>query len=75
MVVEMSELFDSINQGLREAIAYSEGKCPEAAVRESPPTEVKNIRPRLNMPQDDAQSSVRTGTNPNTENRIRYALS
>lgn len=37
----MSEVFDSIKKGLEEAIAYSEGRCPEAVVHEVTPLDVK----------------------------------
>lgn len=37
----MSEVFQSIKKGLEEAIAYSEGRCPEAVVHEVTPQGVK----------------------------------
>lgn len=33
----MSEILESIKRGLEEAIAYSEGRCPEAVVHQLQP--------------------------------------
>ena len=47
----MSEFFNSIKQGLTEAIQYSEGKCPKAIVHQFSSIDVKNIRSNLGMSQ------------------------
>ena len=44
MVKIMSEFFESIKQGLTEAIQYSEEKCPKAVVHKFSSTDVKKIR-------------------------------
>jgi len=57
MVIEMSDLFDSIKQGLTEAVAYSEGKCPEAVIHKFTSVDVKNIRNSLGMSQTEFASA------------------
>nr|VFJ69453.1 MAG: transcriptional regulator, XRE family [Candidatus Kentron sp. FW] len=57
MVVKMSEFFNSIKQGLEEAIGYSEGKCPEAVVHEFSSIDVKNVRTEMNMTQKEFASA------------------
>ena len=39
----MSDFFESIKQGMNEALQYSKGKCPEAVVHKFSPLDVKNI--------------------------------
>lgn len=56
-VEEMSDTFNSIKQGLEEAVAYSRGKCPEAVVHEFSPVDVKNIRMKLDMSQAEFASA------------------
>ncbi len=53
----MSEIFNSIKQGLEEAVAYSEGKCPEAVVHEFSPVDVKNVREKMGMSQIEFASA------------------
>ena len=53
----MSEIFSSIKKGLKEAIAFSGGKCPEAVVHEFSPIDVKNIRARMGMSQNEFASA------------------
>jgi putative transcriptional regulator len=53
----MSELFSSIKQGLTEAIAYSQGKCPTAVVHELSPVDVKKIRGKMGMSQSEFASA------------------
>ncbi len=53
----MSEFLDSIKKGLNEAIAYSEGKCPKAVVHEFSPVDVKRIRSKLGMSQNEFASA------------------
>ncbi len=49
----MSELFESVKQGLSEAVEYSKGKCPKAVVHSFSPVDVKNIRAKMNMSQSE----------------------
>jgi len=53
----MSEIYSSIKQGLEEAIAYSERKCPKAVVHEFSPVDVKNIRAKMGMSQNEFASA------------------
>ncbi len=53
----MSNAFDSIKQGLDEAIAFSKGKPGEAIVHECTPIDVKNIRARVGMSQSEFASA------------------
>ena len=53
----MSEFYKSIKQGLGEAIAFSEGKCPQAVVHEFSPVDVKNIRSNMGMSQTEFASA------------------
>ena len=51
----MSKVADSIRRGLKEAVAYAEGKADESAYRIHVPKtiDVKAIRMRLNMTQEE----------------------
>ena len=53
----MSEFFDSIKQGLNEAIDFSEGKCPKAIVHKFSAVDVKNIRKTMGMSQTEFASA------------------
>ena len=53
MVVNMSSAFASIKQGLDEAIEYSSGRVGKAIVHEFGPVEVKKIRSKLGMSQNE----------------------
>ena len=53
----MSDFFKSIKQGLSEAVEYSEGKCPRAVVHEFSPVDVKNIRAKMGMSQNEFASA------------------
>ena len=53
----MSDYFNSIKQGLEEAVAFSEGKCSEAVIHEFKPKDVKNIRAKMNMSQNQFASA------------------
>jgi len=53
----MSEFFNSIKQGLTEAIEYSEGKCPKAVVHQFSSVDVKRIRSKLGMSQTEFASA------------------
>jgi putative transcriptional regulator len=51
----MSKVADSIRRGLKQAVAYAEGKADESAYRIHVPEkiDVKAIRTRLNMTQQE----------------------
>ena len=53
----MSEVFDSIKQGLTEAIEYSKGKSDKAIVHEFTPVDVKAIRKKVAMSQAEFASA------------------
>jgi len=53
----MSDFFSSIKQGLNEAVKFSEGKCPQAVVRQFSPIDVKNIRSKMGMTQTEFASA------------------
>lgn len=53
----MSEIFNSIKQGLEEAVAYSEGECPKAVVHEFSPIDVRNVRAKMGMTQNEFASA------------------
>jgi len=53
----MSSAFASIKQGLDEAIEYSSGRVGEAIVHEFGPVEVKKIRSKLGMSQNEFASA------------------
>ena len=57
MVHKMSDYFNSIKQGLEEAVAFSEGECPQAVIHEFKPVDVKNIRAKMNMSQTQFAST------------------
>jgi putative transcriptional regulator len=57
MVYQMSEFFNSIKQGLNEALEFSEGKCPQAKVHQFSPIDVKNIRKKVGMSQTEFSSA------------------
>ena len=53
----MSKAFDSIKQGLGEALDFSKGKKTRAVVHEFSPVDVKNIRAKVGMSQNEFASS------------------
>ncbi|MDQ7015382.1 MAG: NadS family protein [Gammaproteobacteria bacterium] len=53
----MSEFFESIKQGLNEAIDYSTGTVSKAIVHEFSPVDVKNIRTKMAMSQTEFASA------------------
>ena len=53
----MSKAFDSIKQGLEEALDFSKGKKTKAIVHEYSPVDVKNIRNKVGMSQNEFASS------------------
>jgi len=57
MVAKMSNAFNSIKQGLEEAIDFSKGKIGKAIVHEFSPIDVKNIRANIGMSQNEFASA------------------
>lgn len=57
MVVIMSKAFDSIKQGLDEAIEFSKGKKGKAVVHEFTAVDVKKIRAKIGMSQSEFASA------------------
>lgn len=53
----MSKAFDSIKQGLDEAIEYSKGKKGKAVVHEFTSVDVKKIRAKVGMSQNEFASA------------------
>lgn len=53
----MSKAFESIKQGLEEAIEFSKGKQGKAIVHEFSPIDVKNIRSNMGMSQNEFASA------------------
>lgn len=53
----MSKAFDSIKQGLDEALEFSKGKKGKAVVHEFTPVDVKNIRVQVGMSQNEFASA------------------
>jgi len=53
----MSNAFNSIKQGLEEAIEFSKGKIEKAIVHEFSPVDVKNIRANVGMSQNEFASA------------------
>ena len=53
----MSKAFDSIKQGLEEAVEFSKGNKTKAVVHEFGPVDVKNIRAKIGMSQNEFASA------------------
>lgn len=53
----MSSAFESIKQGLEEAVEFSKGKKRKAVVHEFSPVDVKNIRSKIGMSQSEFASA------------------
>lgn len=53
----MSELFESIKQGLGETVEFSKNKCPKAVVHKFSAVDVKNIRANVGMSQSEFASA------------------
>ena len=62
----MSKVADSIRRGLKEAVAYAEGKVDESAYRIHVPEkiDVKVIRTRLDMTQEEFAGRFGFSVNP-----------
>lgn len=48
----MSTAFDSIKRGLQEAVAHARGQLPQARVHRPRPVDVKALRHRVGMTQE-----------------------
>ena len=57
MVTFMASAFSSIKQGLSEAIEFSEGKAKKAIVHKFSPVDVKTIRAKVGMSQNEFASA------------------
>jgi putative transcriptional regulator len=57
MVASMNKAFDSIKQGLDEALEFSKGKKGKAVIHEFTPVDVKNIRSKVGMSQSEFASA------------------
>lgn len=53
----MTNAFSSIKQGLTEAVAFSKGKPSKAVVHEFSPMDVKRIRTKVGMSQNEFASA------------------
>jgi len=53
----MQTIFDSIKQGLDEALGFSKGITGKAIVHEFSPVDVKNIRSQIGMSQSEFASA------------------
>ncbi len=53
----MSKAFNSIKQGLDEALVFSKGMKGKAVVHEFKPLDVKNIRAKVGMSQNEFASA------------------
>jgi len=53
----MSKAFDSIEQGLKEAVEFSKGKKTKAVVHKFGPVDVKIIRAKTGMSQNEFASA------------------
>lgn len=63
MVILMSDFFNSIKQGLSEAVNYSENKCPKAVVHSFSAIDVKTTRANLDMSQTEFASAFGISVN------------
>ncbi|MCP5206759.1 MAG: helix-turn-helix domain-containing protein [Hahellaceae bacterium] len=53
----MSSAFSSIKQGLEEAVAFSKGNISKAVVHEFSPMDVKEVRAKIGMSQNEFASA------------------
>ena len=53
----MTKAFDSITQGLDEALEFAKGKQGEAVVHKFTPIDVKNVRAKVGMSQNEFASA------------------
>ena len=54
----MSSAFSSIKQGLEEAIEFAEGKTSKAVIHEFSPIDIKAMRARLGMSQNEFAAAI-----------------
>ena len=59
----MSDFFNSIKQGLSEAVQYSEHQCPKAVVHRFTAIDVKQTRSNLDMSQTEFASAFGISVN------------
>ena len=57
MEPRMSNMFESIKQGLTEAVDFSEDNCKQATVHQFDPIDVKAIRSNVQMTQTEFASN------------------
>ena len=67
----MSSAFSSIKQGLEEAIEFAEGKPSKAVIHEFSPIDIKAIRARLGMSQNEFAAAISVSTLRHWEPRDR----
>lgn len=53
----MSEIFDSIQKGLNEAVAFAKGEQAKAVVHDFSAIDVKNVRKKIGMSQNEFASA------------------
>ena len=72
----MNDVFESIKQGLTEAIDFSEGQVERAVVHKFDPVDVKEIRSNVNMTQREfaANFGISLGTLRHWERGDRLPL-
>lgn len=58
MVLEVNDLFISIEQGLNEAIAFSKDAMPKAVIHQYDAIDVKRIRHQVGMSQTEFAQAV-----------------
>lgn len=58
----MSTTFNGIKRGLQEAIAHAQDRLPQARVHRPRPVDVKALRQRLDMTQEQFAASIGIST-------------
>lgn len=58
----MSTTFNSIKRGLQEAIAHAQDRLPQVRVHRPRPVDVKALRQRLDMTQEQFAASIGIST-------------
>jgi len=58
MEVKMSSIFESIKQGLTEAVDFSEGNIKKATIHRFDPVDVKAIRANVHMTQTEFAANL-----------------
>jgi len=49
----MGATFNSISRGLKQAICYSDGQCPQAVVHDFSSSDIKQVREKVGMSQPE----------------------